>query len=216
MGRLITYALALALGVALCGAGCRRDEPAAPPERRPEVPPEEAGDDKGPHAGPLPDAADEEALLAMAAEARRATKLELYYSPYRVSCHISGDLDSCFGDLGARYLLVMGYRGSEQSYTRYPAKVDRWNLFFGDRASAQGLVGEEASYEAEAERRQLYPEEEARLAEIRLALAAAERAALADFRLALVAEVAGRRFPLDSAAAGTLLSVPDPPGWMAP
>ncbi len=196
-------------GALLCG-GCRRDEPDPAPERRPALPPAEAGGDREPAAEPEPAEPSVDALEAMADEARRRTTLSLYYTPYVIECRIGGGFEACFGDLVARYLLVMGY-GDGASYTRRAAASDRWSLFFGGRSGALAVAAKIEGYEAEALRRPLYPEEEAELSALRLELDAAERAALADFRLELLAEVAGRRFRLAEAGPGSLLSAPPVP-----
>lgn len=216
MKTLALYIAAVLLGLSLCAAGCRRDEPAEAPNRRPALPPAEADPGRDPVPDPVPgDDPSEEQWLAMAAEAARQTSLTLYYSPYQVSCRLTGRLSEAFEGRDARYLMILGYEGSEERFTRYPAERDRWSLFFGDRSAAGELVGKVAGYEKEAETRRLYPEEEAQLAAMKKELAAREREALSEFCLVLMAEVGGRRLPLDTLGAGILLSAGPPPAFSA-
>lgn len=210
------YIAAVLLGLALCAAGCHRDEPAEAPNRRPALPPAEADPGRDPVPEPEPgDTPSNEEWLAMAAEAARQTFLTLYYAPYQVSSLLTGRLSEAFEGRDARYLMIVGYEGSEERFTRYPAERDRWNLFFGDRADALELVRKIADYEKEAATRPLYPEEEAQLAAMKRELAAEEREALSEFFLVLMAEVEGRRFPLDTLGAGILLSAVPPPAFAA-
>ncbi len=213
--RFATYILGALLALALCGAGCRRDEPEAAPQRRPDIPPAEAdlGRDPVPGDNPASGAPSEEEWLAMAAEARRSTSFDIYYGGYRVSACLRGRLSEAFGGREARYVAVMGFEGSEETFARRVAELDRWGVFFGAHSRGTLLAEEVARLGQTAAERPLSPLEEERLAELRAELAAEERAALSEFRLELYAEVAGRRFPMASVAPGELLSAPLPPDW---